>query len=438
MELAVKDNAAALSVLPMPEPETVEATGLDYGFILDLTLKTIYEIGRPSARLICERICLPFSLMEAVLEFLRRQEYVDIVGSTGVTEQDYQYALTSKGHDRTQEILERSQYVGPAPVPFELYKQVVARQSIASIVTTRERLAEAFERLVLHPETVQQLGTAVGSGRSVFIYGPPGNGKSTVAECLITLLSDRILVPYAFEVSGQVVRVYDPRVHLGNEIAEGVLRDDSISRERDGRDLRWATCRRPLIIGGGEMTLKDLELSYSPLNKYYVAPAQVKANNGILVVDDFGRQLVRPEEMLNRWMIPMDRNIDHLTLESGETITVPFDVLLIFATNLQPSQLGDEAFFRRIRHKIRIGDPDESMFKEILRQVAARKGIPYNEDAARYLIEIHYTQTGRPFRGVHPRDLFDLIDDMAKYLNQTAVFNREWVDRACRSYFVED
>jgi predicted ATPase with chaperone activity len=438
MELAVKERAAARGVSFLPEPRTVEETGLDYGFILDLCLKTIYEIGRPSARVICERICLPFNLMEDVLEFLRRQEYVDIVGSTGITEQDYQYALTSKGQDRAQEILERGQYVGPAPVPFELYKQVVARQSITSIAATPESLAEAFERLVLHPETVQQLGTAVGSGRSVFIYGPPGNGKSTVAECLITLLSDRILIPYAFEVSGQVVRVYDPRVHLGNEVAEGALRDDSISREREDRDLRWAVCRRPLIIGGGEMTLKDLELSYSPLNRFYVAPSQVKANNGVLVVDDFGRQLVRPEEMLNRWMIPMDRNIDHLTLQSGETITVPFDVLLIFATNLQPSQLGDEAFFRRIRHKIRIGDPDESMFKEILRKVASGKGIPYDEDAAGYLIKTQYKQTGRPFRGVHPRDLFDLIDDMAKYSRVNPVFNREWVDRACRSYFIED
>ena len=445
MTTALRTEKPEGSGLFLPEPATVEETGLDYGFILDLCLKTIYYAGRPSARAISDRLCLAFSVIEGVLEFLRRQEYVEIVGATGITEQDYQYALTSKGETKTQEVLERSQYVGPAPVPFDLYEQVVARQGIAHIEATPERLAEAFERLVLDPETVAQIGTAIGSGRSIFIYGPPGNGKSTIAECIAALLSDEVFIPYAIEVFGQIIRVHDPRVHLSLGAVQSVYPDEApapeetaIATERDGRDKRWARSRRPLIIGGGELTLADMELRYSPVAKFYVAPLQIKANNGVLVIDDFGRQLVRADALLNRWMVPMDRYVDHLTFQTGETVTVPFDVLLVFATNLAPSQLGDEAFFRRIRHKVRISDPDVTLFKEILQKVAAQKGIAYDEKTADYLIRTYYKGTERPFRGVHPRDIFDLIQDMAKFRREAPVFNREWVDRACRSYFVED
>jgi predicted ATPase with chaperone activity len=202
--------------------------------------------------------------------------------------------------------------------------------------------------------------------------------------------------------------------------------------------MRWALSRRPLVIGGGELTLADLELRYSPISKYYIAPMQVKANNGVLVIDDFGRQLLRPEELLNRWMVPMDRQIDHLVFQTGETLTIPFDLLLVFATNLQPSQLGDEAFFRRIRHKIKIGDPDEDAFKEILKVFAAQHDMAYNEDTANYLIQRYYVEQHRPFRGVHPRDIFALIEDIARYRREKPVFEPEWVDRACRSYFIDD
>jgi energy-coupling factor transporter ATP-binding protein EcfA2 len=443
MTLTLNKDGGPDTGLYLPEPSTVEETGLDYSFILDLTMKTVDYSGRPSAREICERIRLPFKLMEELLEFLRHQEYLDIVGSTGVTEQDYQYTLTARGRTKLESIFEHGGYVGPAPVPFDLYKRVIASQSVAQLQSNPEIVGLALESLVLHPETVQQIGTAVGAGSSIFIYGPPGNGKSTIAESLVSLLSDDILIPYAVEVFGQVIRIHDPLVHHSAESAldEGEPdedEEDQISRQRDERDRRWALSHRPLIVGGGELTRADLELRYSEAGKFYVAPAQMKATNGVFVIDDFGRQLIRPEEMLNRWMIPMDRNIDHLTFKTGETVVVPFDALLIFATNLQPSDLGDEAFFRRIRHKVRITDPTRDEFIEILRRVAASMELAFNPGTANYLIKTYYEDTGRPFRGVHPRDLFNLIQDMCRYNREKPAFTRQWVDRACRSYFVEE
>ena len=422
------------------QPETVADTGLDYGLILDLTLKTIYYAGRPSARSICDRVCLAFSVIEGVLSFLRREELVEIVGSIGVMEQDYQYSLTSKGAAKVRELLDQNLYVGPAPVPFDVYEAVVALQSIATLDSSPAKLDQAFHNLVLAPETVEQVGTALGSGRSVFLYGPPGNGKSTIAERLIGLLSQAIYIPYAFEYNGQIVRVHDPRIHLdaSEDVAAAPGMPGSITNQPENRDMRWALSRRPLVIGGGEVTLADLELRYSPISKYYVAPMQVKANNGVLVIDDFGRQLLRPEELLNRWMVPMDRQVDHLVFQTGETLTIPFDMLLVFATNLAPSQLGDEAFFRRIRHKIRISDPDLASFKSILKDVTEGQGMTYDEETADYLIRHYYEGQGRPFRGVHPRDLIAMIQDMAKYRNEAPVFNPEWIDRACRSYFIDD
>lgn len=424
----------------LPQPTSVESTGIDPGLLLDLCMKTVYYAGRPSARLVAERLALPFSVAESLLSLLRRQELLDIVGSSGLGEQEYQYTITNKGLQKTQEALEKNQYVGPAPVPFDAYVQVVRGQTVSDIETPAD-MGSSFPNLVLGEQLLDHLGTAMASGKSMFLYGEPGNGKSAIAEAFGGALSGDILVPHAVEAYGQIIKVFDPRVHTpvaaGSSTSD--LDDDSLmTREEVKWDLRWAVCHRPVVITGGELTLNDLDLRFSPVTKYYSSPVQLKSNNGVLVIDDFGRQLVRPEELLNRWMIPLERRVDHLTFHTGETVEVPFDVMLIFATNLAPSALGDEAFFRRIRHKIKVHDPDESTFREILRREAARTGMGYSGSSADYLIERYYRATGRPFRGVHGRDLFNLILDMSKFRRRPPAFDTEWIDRACESYFVED
>jgi hypothetical protein len=426
----------------IPEPKTVEATGIDFGQLLDLSLKTIYYAGRPSARLVSSRMGLAFSVVEELLTFLRRQEYVEIVGAGGSAETEYQYTLTSKGVAKTQEVLEANQYIGPAPVTFDQYVEVVQSQTVREQVVSLGVFEKALEGVVLSRDTRDRLGTAIASQSSLFLYGAPGNGKSTIAEAIGNMLGGPILVPYAIEVYGQIVRVFDPRVHHALNESIETQEDGGILGSGDDwaglHDGRWVLSRRPLITVGGELTLAELELRYSPSAKFYVAPIQVRANGGVLVVDDFGRQLMRPEELLNRWMIPMDRNVDHLTFHTGETVEVPFDLLLVFATNLSPSSLGDEAFYRRIRHKVRVPDPTEEEFRLILQLTAERVGVPFDEDACNYLLRHHYTEQSRPLRGVHPRDILNLIRDIARFRDQAPALDPSWIDAACKSYFVTD
>ncbi len=422
------------------QPITIEETGLGIGQVIDLCVKTIYFAGRPSAREICESLALSFNVMEGILAFLKREQYVETVGSSGLGEQQYQYALTDKGVEKAAEALDRNQYVGPAPVPFEQWVSVVYEQSIRMLRVDGSIVDHALDDLVLSDTTRNLVGPAVNSGRSLLLYGDPGNGKSSIAKGIGRMLSGNILIPHAIDVGGQTIRVFDPRVHEP-------IREPNIEEQRKGfvpvrpehrRDTRWLICRRPLIMTGGELTLADLELKYSPQSKFYIAPLQIKANCGILVIDDFGRQLVQPKELLNRWIIPMEARVDHLSLLSGETIEIPFELLLVFSTNIPPGQLGDEAFFRRIRHKIEVGDPDENGFLEILRKVCEKNRIPYAPEAGRYLIERYYRPHHRNFRGVHPRDIVDLLMDIASFQGRQPDFTPEWIDLACASYFIDD
>jgi len=432
----VDQSAAAPFV---PQPQTIDETGLDFSLILDLVVKAIYFAGRPAARQVAAQLALSFPVIDEVLAFLKREQLAEVVGSSGMGEQLYQYALSSKGLEKAEEALGRNQYIGPAPVPFETYLDVLGRQSVRTVRVSPESVDQALSHLVLEASVASALGPAINSGRSMLLYGGSGNGKSTITAAIGRMMPGEVLIPYAIDLNGIIVKVFDPRVH--QEIpAEKQMERRALDGVTNGmerrRDRRWVVARRPMITAGGELTLKELELRYSPQSQFCIAPLQWKANSGILIVDDFGRQMIQPKELLNRWIVPMEERVDHLSLHTGDTVEVPFDVLLIFSTNLNPSQLGDEAFFRRIRHKIEIPDPTREQFLEILARVCQQREIPLDADAALYLVDHYYERLNRGFKGCHPRDIVDLLIDICAYYGEPAAFTRRYLDAACHSYFV--
>jgi predicted ATPase with chaperone activity len=413
-----------------PMPTSIKETGLGLGFLTDLAIKIMYFEGNISGYELAEEMKLPYpGVIDQVLEFLRREQLCEVKGSAGFAEAAYQYAIAQKGRLMAREALDRSQYVGPAPVTLETYNDAIRRQPLGSVVANQRTMRQALSHLVITEDTFAQLGPAVNSGRSVFLFGNPGNGKTAIAESIgRMLLGNAMYIPYAMEVAGQIIRVFDGINHAQIE--------DSSSGGR-ARDPRWAHIRRPVIAAGGELTLETLDLVFDETNKYYEAPFQVKANGGMLLIDDFGRQQARPRDLLNRWIVPLEKRADYLTLHTGRKIEVPFDVLIVFATNLAPRDLVDEAFLRRIRHKIEIKDPTWDEYREIFRRVCEQKGVPYNDQGLAYLIQEHYLKLDRPRRGCHPRDLVDQLVDIARYLNIPAVLSKDLIDRACEAYFVE-
>ncbi len=438
LDAARAESAGQESGAPwVPQPQTIEETGLDFSLILDLVVKAVYFAGRPAARQVAAQLALPFPVIDEVLAFLKREQLAEVVGSAGMGEQLYQYSLSSKGLEKAEEALARNHYIGPAPVPFEVYLQVLKLQSIREMRVTPQVVDRALSHLVLDDGVCEALGPAVNSGRSMLLYGGSGNGKSTITAAIGGMLPGEVLIPYAVDINGIIVKVFDPRVHqeIPAERQDRRATVDNAGGERR-RDRRWVVARRPMITAGGELTMKELELRYSPQSQFYVAPLQWKANSGILIVDDFGRQMISTKELLNRWIVPMEERIDHLSLHTGDMVEVPFDVLLIFSTNLHPSQLGDEAFFRRIRHKIEIPDPTREQFLEILSRVCQQREIPFDADAALYLVDTYYDRLGRGFKGCHPRDIVEIMSDICVYHGESAAFTRRFLDRAAYSYFV--
>ncbi len=425
-----------------PNLTKIEDTGLSQLWLQDLALKILYFQGYLSGFKMAEEMALPFTgLVDQILEALKREKFIEVKSSQiGLGEGAYLYAITSAGLARAREALERSQYAGPAPVPIQVYNESVLRQGQSRPTITHRSIRQALSHLVLSESTFQRIGPAVNSGTSIFFYGPPGNGKTSVARAVGNMiLRESMYIPYAIYVDGQVVKLYDSVNHqLANEEpatnlpGTGALRTSTVRR-----DPRWVRIRRPFIVVGGELTLAGLDLVFDDTHKFYEAPFQVKANGGILLIDDFGRQLVRPRDLLNRWIVPLENRLDFLTLHTGRKIEIPFDVLVVFSTNLPPRDLVDEAFLRRLRHKIEIGDPSYEEYREIFKRVANAKGVQYSDQGLAYLLQEWYIKRARKLRASHPRDLCDQIIDISRYLTVEPAMTRDLIDRSATAYFVE-
>jgi predicted ATPase with chaperone activity len=423
-----------------PPMRSIEDTGLNLITISDLALKVMYFGGVLTGARVADIIKLPFTgVVDQAMEFLKREKFIEVKGQGGLGEAAFQFMISSKGIEKAREVLERSQYAGPCPVTLDQYIEAMRAQRRGRISASPEVMKKALGHLVVSESMYGKIGPAVNSGKSIFLYGPPGNGKTTISESVgRVVLGADIWIPYAFDVDGQIIRVFDNVNHIVLEAAESESAGPGRSTQTGvKRDPRWIRIRRPCIIVGGELTLDGLDLIYDNINKYYEAPYQVKANGGMFLIDDFGRQQVRPRDLLNRWIVPLEKGVDYLTLATGRKIEMPFNVLIIFSTNLDPADLVDEAFLRRIRHKIEIGDPSWDDFREIFRRACEAKRVPFDEKGLAYLQQEWYVKHDRKLRAVHPRDILDQLLDIARYMNRPPQLTKELIDRACESYFVE-
>jgi predicted ATPase with chaperone activity len=447
MVLSATTNAAHRAT-QMPgfepiSPRSIEETGLGIGFLSDLVLKVLYFEGYLSGHQMAEAIKLPFkNVTDRVLEFLKRDRFVEVKGSTGgaYAESAYEYVITTKGSERAREILDRVQYAGPSPVTLQSYKTAMHKQALQEVEIGPQDVRDAMSHMVLSERVLNQIGPAVNSSRSIFLFGHPGNGKTTIAEAIgLMIFRGEMYIPYAVEVNGQIIRLFDATIH--RVVPEGLESRNAPGTgplaEGQRLDRRWMRIRRPVVIAGGELTLESLDLSWDESKRYYEAPLQMKANGGMFLIDDFGRQQIRPRDLLNRWIVPLEKRFDYLTLQTGGTIEIPFDMLIIFATNLEPRDLVDEAFLRRIRHKIEIKNPTFDEYREIFRRIAQSRGIPYDEQILAYILQEYYIRPDRPLRSCHPRDILDHLTDIARFQGIPPRLTKESVDHACSGYFVD-
>ena len=408
-----------------PVPTDLNQTGLHEKLIEDLIFKLLNSRGVMTGRQIADDICLPFKIIEKILLDLKRQLFLAYRSDSGVN--DFVYMLTEQGRTKAMIAVESSAYVGPAPVPYDEYLISCESQSIQKENPGSEELQQAFQDLVMEPHILDTLGPAINSGRGVFLYGAPGNGKTSIAKRIHKCFKDAIYIPKTLLISGQLLIFYDLQWHK----AIAVEKND----EAPQHDKRWIQIERPSIIVGGEMDLASLEIKYNPVTKISEAPLQMKANCGTFVVDDFGRQRISPVDLLNRWILPLEKRIDFLTLPNGIKFQVPFDELLIFCTNIDPNKFLDEAFLRRIPYKVKLEDPTEEKFRRIMAFMAPKYDIAYDDAIATYLID-NYFRGIRPFRNCHPRDILEQIVNASAYQRIRPKLTEDLLNIAAKNYFV--
>ncbi len=430
-------GTAPASSAKMPTaPMTLQESGLSFDLVQQLTLKTLHFAGDLIGTELAHRLGMNFSVIEPAIEFLKAQRQVEIAGGGMVGPATYRYRITDAGRGRAALFLESNQYVGVAPVAFEDYRRYMNeyRRNVPH-TASRERVREAFAHLVISQRVLDQLGPAINAGHSMFVYGPPGNGKTVISQAVRKLLDGDIAVPHAIEVEGAIIRLFDPVNH------EPVSPPDLDAERLDlgaREDRRWVRCRRPLVMVGGELTLEALELSYSQAAGFYRAPVQAVANGGVLVIDDFGRQQVAPRDLLNRWIVPLESHVDYLTLQSGQKFELPFMVFVIFATNIKPAELVDEAFLRRIHYKVFAESPTVAEFTQIFENCCRERELSFDASMVHHLLHGYYQPRKIALRGCQPRDLIEQAISLADYLGEPRRLTPELLEAACAGYFVDE
>ncbi len=416
-----------MSDMSLMMPRQLRRTGIRKNVLADLALKILYLQGEMSLVELGDQICLGPAVVEEIFRFLRKEQLCEVKGmSVG----SHWIATTTMGKQRGAELLSLNQYAGPAPVSLEDYSTRVGIQSVKKCKVEPVDIVRAVFPLVLDQDILLRLGTAVVSGTSIFLHGPSGTGKTSLATRIPRIYNDCVWIPHAVEIDGQIIAVYDPVVHKApsNSTARESIYEES--------DKRWVLSRRPCIVAGGELSVEMLDLQFNSVTRFYTAPLQMKANNGLLLVDDFGRQRMRPEELLNRWMTPLDRGIDFLTLAGGRKFELPFDLFVVFATNLDPAQLADDAFLRRIPNKILLSHARRDQFLEIFRSECQQRMLPYDPEAASYLVDFITGDMQQPLCQCHARDLINQITWTANYQGLEPQLTREVLTEACRAYFL--
>ncbi|MFV9503177.1 MAG: ATP-binding protein [Oscillochloridaceae bacterium umkhey_bin13] len=421
-----ESNPKLLNSFLPAEPATLEETKLNRTFLTEHFLRVLYNKGRSTGREMADHMCLFYRIVEEIILDLRKGEQIDIVGQRGFGDVNYEYILTGRGQEAALSAMQKTQYAGPVPVDLHDWIASVKVQSVKNVKVTRRNIREAFDGLVIDESILNMVGPAVNSGSSVMLFGYPGNGKTTIAERITHLMGDDVFIPYTVYADGAVIKMYDAIVH---EAPRFPLADDL------EYDKRWIRISRPVVIVGGELTLEGLNLVFNETSRIYEAPFQMKANCGIFLIDDFGRQQVRVFDLLNRWIVPLEKRYDYLNTVTGQKMQIPFDQLIMFSTNLDPKDLGDDALLRRIKFKFEIIDPTEDQFREIWKIMCKVRKVPYDDRAVDYLIAKWYKPDDRPFRMCQPRDILDQLISIAKYNMETPMLSADLIDSACLTYF---
>jgi predicted ATPase with chaperone activity len=427
-------------IQPPPLPRTLQDTGLNGQFLLNFILKFLYVPALQTVSEISDQIKLSKRIVESLLETLKAQRLVQITGTADNNPLILKYALTSKGKERALEALKQSEYIGPAPVPLAAYQAQVEKQKVTNERIHAEQLSQSFSHLVLPEKVLRQLGPGINSGRAILLYGAGGNGKSSIAEALGRTFQQAIYIPYCIEVDGQIIRIFDPALH-----EEDSSEQDSESSEEDilyGRstkfDPRWVRCRRPSVVTGGELTLKMLDLDFDIVSKYYEAPLQVKATGGVFIIDDFGRQQIQPNDLMNRWILPLEKGVDYLALHTGKKFQVPFDEVVIFSTNISPEALMDPPSLRRIQYKLQINPPTEEEYETIFRRVCKLHDLEFSQDLFSSLMDDFYKKDSLPLAAFHPKFIVEHVMAACKYEGVLPHFSHHLLKDAWQNLVVSD